>query len=47
MSAVIDDSAVLANVSAESNVEQAGNGCVSVFWATGVIPAFWTLGTVD
>ena len=36
MSAVIVDSA-----------EQGGNGCVSVFWAEGVLPSFGPLGTVD
>ena len=34
-------------VLAESHVEQGGKGCVSVFWAAGVIPAFCPLGTVD
>ena len=32
----------MSSVSAESHVEQARIGCVSVFRAAGAIPAFWS-----
>ena len=35
------------SVLAESHVEQSGKGCVPVFLAARVFPAFWPLGTVD
>ena len=47
MSAVIVDSAVHVEFSAESHVEQGGKGCMSVFLTARVFPAFWPLGTVD
>ena len=37
----------MSSVSVDSHVEQGGEGCVSVFWATEALPAFWPLGTVD
>ena len=47
MSAVFVDSAVHVEFLGQSHVEQGGKGCVSVFLAAGVFPAFWPLGTVD
>ena len=41
MSAVIVDRANMV----EGHVEQGKNGCVSVIYAAGVLPAFWPLGT--
>ena len=37
----------MSSVSAEGHIEQDGKGCVSVFLAAEVLPAFWPLGTVD
>ena len=36
----------MSSVSAKSHVVQGGKGCASVFWAAGVFPPFWPLGTV-
>ena len=47
LAAIIDSTVHVKFFWAESHVEQAGNGCVSVFCAAGVFPVFQPQGTVD